>query len=205
MTSIEHTPRLILIAAPNRSGGTWLFNAVRRCFAAAGLEAAGYWVEDWDRAISADAVVVKAHLPSEVDFEPDLILTAHRDLHERMASLIRLGWVENARAAVVEAARFQELNAETWRRRSNLEIAYEDILARPETVLARLADVLKLKLSKDVLGDVVADLAAMRAPSDGQYDPVTLMHPAHRGDPEETRILADKVRRWLAEDETGTS
>ena len=193
-------PHITLVASAPRSGGTWAFNAARLVLAAAGRSVHGAWVSDYDRQDPAPFHLVKAHDADQVAFAPDLVITTYRDLAERLASLIRLGWLENTAEAIRSAARGQEAIYQYWDAKTDLEIPYTDIIDGPERAVAALAALYGFDLGAGVIRAIADDLAALKAPETkpGAYDPVTLLHPRHRNTESATALDAEEIRRILA-------
>ena len=171
----------VLVAGMPRSGSTWLFNAARLLLAATGRPVHAAWVADRDPDDPAPMHLVKVHTPEEAAFPHDLVLTTRRPIDECLASLIRMGWLKPDAEAIRTNHRIQTSLYDHWAARSTLETTYDDILHRPEAAVARIAEA--LGLAPDAARDarLAADLAALRAPESGRYDPETLLHPRHRG------------------------
>ncbi len=190
-------PRIVLVAGVPRSGSTWAFNAARRLYTEAGTDLCAAWVDDWDRASPAPVHLVKAHQVAEVDFTPDLVLTTARAPADCIASLVRMGWVPREPEAIRRAHAHHLRLQDHWRAQSAIELDYDRILADPAAELARLAGVLGLEVPSDRIAAIAAELAGMRAPEGGSYDPETLLHPGHRagaGEAEDTDRLRAEIR-----------
>jgi len=192
-------PHITLVASAPRSGGTWAFNAARLVLGAAGRPVHGAWVSDYDPEDPAPFHLVKAHDADQVAFEPDLVITTYRDLAERLASLIRLGWLANTAEAIRASARGQEAIYQYWHAQTDLEIPYADIVGAPDKAIASLAALLGVDLDAAHVKSIADELAALKAPETkpGAYDPVTLLHPRHRNTESATAVDAEEIRRIL--------
>lgn len=176
-------PTVIVVAGLPRSGSTWLFNAARLVLGTDGPPPYAAWVGDYrPRTATAAVHLVKLHLPDQLTFPCNRILTSDRPIEACVASLIRMGWLASEAGVVDRGRRFLLSLRDHWRARSDLEVAYEDILARPARVVAQVADTLGRAVGPAEAERIAGVLAALRAPEAGPYDPVTLLHPRHRAD-----------------------
>lgn len=191
-------PRIILVAGVPRSGSTWLFNAARRLLesAAHGLHCA--WIEDYHAKDSAPVHLVKAHRPEQVAFDPDLILTTRRATEACLASLVRMGWLNNTPDNIRKSWADHQRLYDHWASQSNLETPYEQIMNAPESALGDLARVLSLPPDPS-LSKIAAELVALKAPADGHYDPKTLLHPNHRKSANDSAPSPTDILRIIAQ------
>jgi len=174
----------IVTAGMIRSGSTWLFNAVR-LLAPDDFDASG-WHADLPE--GGGRRLVKLHDPMESwASRANLVLTTRRDLRDIAASLISMGWDQDIPKAIDEAVTAHDW----WMTRSALEIPYENIVRSPAKALEALADVLNVLASDQRRDEIVAQLAAIAAPSDGGYDKTTLLHPGHR--------QSGQIGRWRSD------
>lgn len=179
---IEGSGRLtVLVAGMPRSGSTWVFNAARLLLATNGRPVHAAWVADRDPEDPAPVHLVKVHTPDKAGFPYDLVLTTRRPMDECLASLIRMGWLKPDAEAIRAKLRIQTSLYDYWAARSTLETVYDEILRHPVSAVARIAEALGLAPDEARDARLAADLAAMRAPEGGLYDPKTLLHPHHRG------------------------
>lgn len=192
----ERRPRIVLIAGMPRSGSTWSFNAARLLLLRGGAPVQAAWIEDYDPDLPAETHLVKAHEPGQVGFDPDLVFTNWRPIPDCLASLIRMGWLSEEPDRIRRAARHQEKTYQHWNARSDHEVRHDDILSRPASVVAAMARRLGVPLEEGASQAVARELAALKAPEAGHYDPMTLLHPGHRGGGR--TITPDKIRRILA-------
>lgn len=154
------------------------------------------WCRDYESDNVAPWHLVKAHKPEEVQFKPTYIVTSYRDICESIASRVRMGWVEDEPLSIVEAAKNQVALYRYWNDLSDFEVIYDDVLQRPEGIVAELADALGLPPTGS--REIAAELSALRPPDNGSYDTTTLLHPKHRGDPEEVTAMTAKVYAILS-------
>jgi hypothetical protein len=187
----------VLVASSPRSGGSWLFNAARLVLATKG-DVNAAWCEDYDRDHPADYHVVKAHRANQLPFEPTVILTAHRDVAERLASLMRMGWLRNTADAIVAEHRSQLAIYDYWKQRSTLEVEYTTIMQNPAEAILAIAGVLDVALTAEQSREFAAKLSAIEAPADGSYDKTTLLHKNHRSDGRATAAIAAEIREIVA-------
>ena len=175
--------QVVVVAGVPRSGSTWLFNAVRLLYALGGRKAYTAWCADYRPADHADyeVHVVKLHDLEQMTFEHDLVLTTQRDVAEQLASLLRMGWLDEDAEQIREAAEGHRKLARQWQNRSDCGIRYEDIMARPEAAILQLAAVLGVACTVQQAQEIASQLAILPSPTSGSYDPETLLHPEHRG------------------------
>lgn len=137
--------------------------------------------------------LVKAHQPGQLAFQPDLVLTTRRPTEARIASIIRMGWINNEPEAIRRAWNNHQRLYAHWNTRSDLEIDYDEIIEVPAAALSRVAGVLGLDMATPVLERTAAELAGMKAPETGHYDPKTLLHPRHRKAKDETAPTPEDI------------
>jgi len=188
----------VLVASAPRSGGTWLFNATRLILGSQGGEVHGAWCNDYNHDHPADYHVVKAHETRQVMFEPSAILTTHREIFERMASLIRMGWLKNTPSAILSGYHDQKRLYDAWKDRSSLEIEYATIVDAPAEAIKAIANVLNMDLSDQQAVDIADQVRNIETPKEGSYDRVTLLHKAHRDGGAETAMTAQQLRDIVA-------
>ncbi|PRW45481.1 arginine--tRNA chloroplastic mitochondrial-like isoform X2 isoform B [Chlorella sorokiniana] len=171
--------QVVIAAGPERSGSTFLYNALRLLFQHARQPCDAYYLKCiTDAALDergvgqpgAPHVLVKTHGWSE---HWDLsrathIFVTHRDLAQVLASYHRLGW---AWEVPEEYVRHHVI----WQRHAELDVAFEDIAARPLWALQQLADRLGLQVD---CAAVLHDLDILPVPKHWM-DPVTQLWPAH--------------------------
>ena len=186
---------IILVAGAPRSGSTWCFNAIRLLLLRNSKEVYAAWCEDYDPEYPSVWRLVKAHKQEQVQFEPSFIVTSYRDVCERIASQLRMGWGQDDPEWIVKAAENQTKLYEYWKKRSDFEVHYDDILRKPAEAVAQLAHALRLSSKKAT--EIAAELNALQPPAGGRYDGTTLLHPNHIGERQETTRKADEIRALL--------
>jgi hypothetical protein len=152
------------------------------------------WIGDYHADDPAPVHLVKAHQSGQVTFDPDLILTTRRPTEACLASLVRMGWLDNTPDRIRASWKYHQQLYDHWASQSDVEIPYEQIMDAPLAALGDLAPVIGLSPPPTTLSDIAATLVALKPPGSGQYDPRTLLHPNHRksaGDsaPTPTEIL----------------
>ena len=169
----------VVSAGIPRSGSTWLFNAVRLLLKSQNCDVYAAWIDEFDYEITADACVVKVHVPdTRLASTADMILCSHRDLRDVVSSLRSMGWTD-LQQMVATARNVREMH-EFWSPRSALDLAYEDIKTRPSDALSALADALDIQLSEPQKRLIVSSMPSHAASRDQLgYDPVSLLHPGH--------------------------
>lgn len=197
MSDTTTPPHTIVIAGVPRSGSTWLFNAARRLLEVSGADLHAAWIEDYEAGSLAATHLVKVHQPRQLTFEPELILTTRRPPEARIASVIRMGWIANEPDEIRRAWKNHQTLYDHWQARSDLEIDYDEIMNAPAAALARIAAVLRLEMAPAALETVAAELAQMKAPESGHYDPNTLLHPRHRRVEDETAPTPEDILRVI--------
>lgn len=192
--------RTVVVAGVHRSGSTWVYNAARLLLGQSGQRVYACWQADYQPQdhTEADVHLVKVHHPDELRFPYDLILTTNRDIIERLASLIRMGWLKQEPADVRSIKVLQEKLYAFWSRRSDLEIGFEKIRNQPERALQEIAALLEIPCTIKLAETLVAQLEALEQPKAGApHDPLTQLHPGHRSDGTETQRLAEWIRGVL--------
>ncbi len=133
----------VLTAGTGRSGSTWLHNAVVALLMQKHA-VYGAWVDRWNdgEAAEADALVLKVHAPTQIGaFQPDIIVTCHRDLRDAALSL-RDYQNLNSDAEILGAVAWARSSHDHFNAVADLDVAYEDMVTDPTGVLAGLARVL---------------------------------------------------------------
>ncbi|MEP4053455.1 MAG: hypothetical protein ABJN22_14530 [Litorimonas sp.] len=177
-------PSVIRIGSVPRSGGTWVFNATRALLSALNLSFRSGWHADIERKDSVDYEIVKVHLVKDYTGPVWKTLTNNRPIEQRIASAIRMGWVEDKKSEIASSLMFHEKLYTQWKSLSDFEIQYEDILKRPKIVIAKIANTLGLSPTDAQLEKAFVFVNRLSAP-DGDsrnkiHDPTTLLHPDHR-------------------------
>ncbi|KAK9813795.1 hypothetical protein WJX73_010153 [Symbiochloris irregularis] len=181
--SAERPGRLIVAAGPERSGSTWLYNAVRLLYWCAKKPLHAYWLHTvTDRKLQqrqcgckgAADVLVKTHCWSD-RWDPahhtHKIFVTHRDLGEVVSSYQRLGWAFDISNSYVH-------DHQRWKEVSQRDIAFEDIIQKPREELQALAEELGLDRQVDI-AEVHQQLNALKPPDSGPPDPVTKLWARH--------------------------
>eukprot|EP00931_Biecheleriopsis_adriatica_P006770 TRINITY_DN108129_c0_g1_i1.p1 TRINITY_DN108129_c0_g1~~TRINITY_DN108129_c0_g1_i1.p1 ORF type:complete len:401 (-),score=79.31 TRINITY_DN108129_c0_g1_i1:177-1379(-) len=177
---------LVLCAGPERSGSTWLYNAIRLLHLEAKVPCDSYWLARLTEAklqerLAAQppaVVLVKTH-----EWFPDYdtfihrakhVVLTHRDLRGVIASYRRVKW----EVAIPDAYVHEHME---WQRRCTLDLAYEDIMRRGSEVLKRLAEHLGLTVPEAGVRAVHAELKDLtRRHSRNVMCQVTKLWPDHR-------------------------
>lgn len=166
---------------PERSGSTWLFNAVRLLLKNAHIPYDPYWITNLDqqkiqqrRQYAQDRhVVIKTHYWSD-DWDvsqADHIFLTHRDLHGVVASYKRVGWAFNIPDSYVQ-------EHQQWRAVAQRDVAYENIMSQPLVELQALAEVLDIAQQVSV-AEVNEELRSLKPAYRGAPDPVSKLWPGH--------------------------
>lgn len=159
---------LVVCAGPERSGSTWLYNAVRLLHLAAKKPCDSYWLAEISEEKLRErldvqppcVVCIKTHewhdnydalLPQH---KPLIVLT-HRDLRGVCASYQRVKWQE----AIPDRYVADHLQ---WQKRCTLDIAYESFMRDGTLELSRLSKHLGLNLEHSSLCDVQQELSELR-------------------------------------------
>jgi len=175
----------VLCAGPERSGSTWLYNAVRLLHLEAKVPCDSYWIarlteEKLRERLAAQppaVVCVKTHewfpeYEAFVGLARHVVLT-HRDLRGVCASYRRVKWAIGIPDAYV-AEHMQ------WRRRCTLDLAYEDVVRGGEQTLQRLAEHLGLPVDSAAVSAVNSELLGLRRSHSGNaVCQVTKLWPDH--------------------------
>lgn len=193
-------PYVIVIAGVPRSGSTWLYNAVRLICETAKLDIYACWVADYtpDEHSICDVHLVKLHNAKDLNFPHHHVLTTQRDLDERLASLLRMGWIDPTPEAILKAAKGHQMIDSYWRERTDFETSYENIRNAPANAVAQIARCLSVPLRAADRDYIAKSLTELKEPTNKanslDHDQKTLMHPKHRASEAERSEALEKVR-----------
>jgi len=176
-------PHIIVCAGPERSGSTWLYNAVRLLHRRGRVPLDSYWMhtlsEDklTQRLQSGAHVCIKTHEwePEYREMVPRLskhIVIMHRDLRGVVASYRRLGWAASLPRKYVD-------DHMQWRNHATLDIKYENVIRDGKSQLAELASHLGLAPSDEDVAAVHRELTDLQSSSGGGVDQVSKLWPGH--------------------------
>jgi hypothetical protein len=199
-------PRTVVVATAPRTGSTWVYNAVRFLLEAGGNEVYASWHEHYRGATEGDSRVhvVKVHEPRQITFPYDTLITTERDLVERLASLIRMGWLARTDAAVLKARKWSIQLQAFWVEHSDLVLDFEQIEQRPERAVQELARTLGVSCNVVEAERIATRIEDLHEPAAGEkYDTETLLHPGHHSDGVETAEIAAWVRRVFEQADAG--
>ncbi|CAJ1420199.1 unnamed protein product [Effrenium voratum] len=180
------TSHLVICAGPERSGSTWLFNAIRLLHLKAQMPCDSYWLRRLSREKLAErlraqppaVVLVKTHewfadYAEFIDMAKNILLT-HRDLRGVVASYRRVKW----EVAIPDAYVSEHMQ---WRTRCTLDLAYEHFMRDAVTSLQKVAEHLAIDVSKDQLTEVDTELRELKRSHCGNaVCQVTKLWPDHR-------------------------
>lgn len=191
-------PRIIVIASAPRSASTWAYNATRFLLEQAGDDVYATWCAHYRGVIEGDTRthVVKVHERNQVTFPYDVMITTRRNVIDRIASLIRMGWLPKNEQAIKNAVRGTTEAEEHWITLSEAVIDFDQIKNRPERAIHEIAQALDVPCTSVIAQKVIAQIQAMPEP-EKEYDPFTLLHPGHNSDGTETAELAAWVRDFF--------
>lgn len=181
--------KVILCAGLNRSGSTWQMNAAHALLREARPELSVRisWIGDYDRADPADVHLVKVHRHRDAASLGDVVLSTYRDLRAVAGSLVRMQWVPPDWPSLRTFLDAYVEDAEAWRARADLLTPYEDLLDRPDEVLASIAQALGIDPAPGLVAAAMARLDRLAPPSATPagsldfFDRETLLHHGHVG------------------------
>lgn len=197
-------PLTVIVAGVPRSGSTWVFNIVRLLLEHAGKAPYGAWVDDYkpEEHPDAPALLIKVHNPEQLSFPYDRIITTKRDTVERLASLIRMGWVGKEPEVIRMAYDGHRKLYEFWNQMTDLEVDFGQITSQPKKAIQNIAGLIGVDCNPRIAGKIERQMKKLETPDRGDKpDPLTLLHPGHRGDPAETAEIIAWVREALAVDD----
>lgn len=181
LNDIDGRQKLILCAGINRSGSSWLFNAVRLLHGEGGLVAHSAWIDEYQPTDPRPIHIVKVHTETPaLEILQPVIFTTRRDLRDIAASLLRMGWAHSSDDILNALKRIRGLH-EHWTEKCNLEIAYEDLVGHEAQHVESLARTCGVPIDRRKAMRVAAAVDAIAAPDSGNYDRDSLLHPGHRG------------------------
>ncbi|CAD7694903.1 unnamed protein product [Ostreobium quekettii] len=174
--------QLIIAAGPERSGSTWLFNAVRLLFKSAHQPLDAFWISTLTdtkldmRGVGSSQhshVLIKTHQWSNlwtVERASHVFVT-HRDLRGVVASYRRVGWAHTIPDSYVE-------DHLKWKAIAHKDFAFERIVHSGIQELEALAAALGIVNLVDI-HSVNEELKALRPPMSGAPHPITKLWPRH--------------------------
>ena len=174
-------PNLILCAGIPRSGSTWVYNATRLLFEAAGYITYGCWISEYDPSQSSAIHVVKIHERNdELANKASAIFTSHRDLRDIAGSAWARKWVTDEPSTMQFVENAVVLHT-YWLERGAHDLSYAEISDAPLETIKRIAFRLGLVSGVDpsAVHDQLVNLPEFSSET-RQYDPVTLLHRRHR-------------------------
>ncbi|NKX30071.1 hypothetical protein HGE68_09350 [Rhodobacteraceae bacterium R_SAG6] len=202
---VLETGRVFVVAGVPRSGSTWVYNAIRLLTQKAKLKLYASWVADYTPQEHKDIPIhlVKLHNREDLNFPYTHVITTYRDLSERIASILRMGWLPDEPSEIRAAAEGHAHLHAYWATLSDFEVQYEEVLSAPEIVLAQLAQCLDISLPAAEFVAIARKLKDLPAPvanvSSSGHDKETLMHPGHRASADERNKLLSHVRAVLSD------
>jgi hypothetical protein len=204
---------IYICAGMNRSGSTWLYNAVRLTLTRANIKGLdGGWVTQKEKLLTQENSLVKTHLfDAELAATGGIVVTSHRDLRDVAASLRRKFQVpsimEKLREAVEHHAR--------WAPLAVYDLRYENLLTDKMGELRRVAASLSLpaamvaNLPYDaILQEIEGEKFSNERLATEGHDKVNLLHEGHITDgrhgswtntltAEEVAEIEKEFRPWL--------
>ena len=171
---------------PERSGSTWLYNAVRLLHREARVCCNSYWIHTLteskitERLQAGNVICIKTHEWNNdyVRWIPSLskhIILTHRDLRGVVASYRRVGWAHSLSERYVP-------DHMQWKNLCTLDIAYEDIVRDGKQQLQILSSHLGLHLEEaamDIVHDELKILGHNSAYSGYGVNQITKIWPNH--------------------------
>ncbi|HZZ42176.1 MAG TPA: sulfotransferase domain-containing protein [Tepidisphaeraceae bacterium] len=172
---------LYLISGMNRSGSTWLFNAVRLLLARHDSPDLGSgWIAERNTLLQHRTTLIKVH---EYDASllserwPCAVLVSHRDPRDVVASMSRKFQLEPS----VNLARYIVDQYRLWSRHAIYDMSYETMITEPLAELQRVATLLGLPTTH--CSEILAELDELRrsitTTQPAGVDSTTLLHPGH--------------------------
>lgn len=197
---------VVICAGPERSGSTWLYNAIRLLHLKAKVPCDSYWLsrlsrenlEERLRAQPLSVVLVKTHewfenYPDFIHMAKHVFLT-HRDLRGVVASYRRVKW----ELAIPDAYVAEHWE---WVKRCSLDLGYEQIMRNALVPLKAIAERLNFSLTQEQLEEVRNDLQELKRSHCGNaVCQVTKLWPDHRShETEELQGKGDSSNEQLNE------
>lgn len=186
----------IISGGLQRSGSTWQYNALRFLLTEGFGEVYSAFASDYDLHDVRAVHLVKDHYfdDSVLPGPNSRLFTCFRDLRGAAGSMVRMGWLPDDRATLLNWCGQYTRTLERLMPIVVQAMRYEWMIVDPSSVMVDMAG--RLGLSRTVAGRALAALGALRPPSPipGQsvpHDPVTQLHPGHIGD----RLNIDSASR----------
>jgi hypothetical protein len=189
-TTTTSSPKVIISCGPERSGSTWLFNAIRLLHQNCHQPLDSYWLKTvTDKTLddrlpgssyrnnsNRHHVLIKTHAWSGDKFDLSRathIFVTHRDLRQVLASYRRMHWEYELPVNYVK-------DHMKWKDVATRDFAFELIIDRPRDVLLQLADDLGIRwvLTSEALDKTLEEVSSLAVPTDW-VDPVSQIWPNH--------------------------
>ncbi|GGX70580.1 hypothetical protein GCM10011309_20880 [Litorimonas cladophorae] len=174
------TPKVVLVGSVPRSGGTWVFNVIRGVFEITNTPYASGWYKTFEGKTDVKYHLIKVHNVDDYTGPIWKTITNHRSLERRVSSLVRMGWVEDSEAGILNALKHQAQLYKIWDQRSDLEVNFQHISDKPESVISSIAKELGFSLNEAQVLKVLEFIENLTPPQGPGVDPITLLHPKHR-------------------------
>lgn len=197
--TLEMKRLVVLVAGVPRSGSTWVYNATRYLFEHGGAKVYGSWIGDYSPEEHQDCPIhiVKLHTPEQLKTDYDLIITTNRPLEDRLASLVRMGWLAADEEKIKSSAVGQVKLEKYWSRLTDLEVSFNEIIKDPVNAVLKIASATGVLCTFEQAVEIAGKLSRMRVPESDQPDPVTLIHPKHIATKKERRSTQKIVAKAL--------
>eukprot|EP00898_Chlorokybus_atmophyticus_P001820 jgi/Chlat1/2639/Chrsp178S02485 len=182
--------KLVICAGPERSGSTWLFNAVRLMLLQAGEPMDSYWINSITKEKlakrgvgreNANHVLVKTHeWSSEWDSsQANCTFLTHRDVCGVISSYVRVGWWPHSMPVILKRLDGYVDDHMRWHDVATHEVPFAAIVD-PEQAVEQLSIIAShLKLQDVDVKQVAADVKALPIPTGSGPDAITKLWPAH--------------------------
>lgn len=190
---------VVLVAGVPRSGSTWVYNATRYLFEQGSAKVYSSWVGDYSPEEHQECPIhiVKLHTPEQLKNDYDIVITTNRPLKDRLASLVRMGWLAADEEKIRSSAVGQVKLERYWARLSDLEVSFNEINEDPVNAVLKIASATGVSCTLEQANDIAGKLSQMRVPDSDQPDPVTLIHPRHIATKKERRSTQKIVAKAL--------
>eukprot|EP00850_Spirogloea_muscicola_P012413 SM000080S22928 [mRNA] locus=s80:254566:256216:+ [translate_table: standard] len=187
-------PKTVICAGPERSGSTWLFNAVRLLLSGTGERTHAYWVHTLtdaklrERGLGRDGgagahLVVKTHKWSGAwdTRSADAIFLTDRDVCSVVESYMRVGWLPHSMPYLKSFMSSYAVDHARWKAVSTAIVPFNDLVdtgGRELAWLERFAELLGIEADYSRISE---QIRALPVPAGSGPDPVTKLWPKHIG------------------------
>jgi hypothetical protein len=198
-SSRNSSTKRVLVASYPRSGGTWLFNAIRLIYKLHAPTTYGAWITEYVPQRKNGPHVVKLHDPGDLgDLSYDKVFTSRRNKEAIKESLIRMNELKgDSKKWFKSVDELHKILADSdrhydhWKQHSCYEMDYHTMMEDKVAEIVKISQVLGLTLERSQAEQIHGELDGLSAHIDdltsNDHDPFSLLHLGHVRQQERTQ------------------